>query len=300
MAQQSSSVRLRQIALVTNDLKRARQEITDILGAPVIYEDPTVRQWGLENFLVPLGGDIIEVVAPTRSGTTAGRLLDKRGEGGYMIIMQTEDADARSKDIVTSGRSKVIFQHPFSYSYPSWNGAKDEGFCIQYHPKGIAGGMMPELDSHKACERNPRPLTTRFSPWHPCGPDYDRYLGVMKSTAHLHLRGCLLNLDAGGKVNANAALQQWSETYDIPVRDTHLVFTNAQMSFARGHEGRSEGLLFITIRVDTRSQMQGILDRARAAGKTVHTDGDWFEMVGVRWNFWTDEGRSRSGPAARL
>jgi hypothetical protein len=77
---------------------------------------------------VAIGGDIIEVVAPSKPGTTAGRLLKKRGDGGYMIIMQTIDAAGRRKYIESKKLAKVIFSH----SYP-------DGECIQYHPKGIPG-----------------------------------------------------------------------------------------------------------------------------------------------------------------
>lgn len=294
----TSPVRLRQVALVVHDLARARQEITEILGVPVTFEDPAVGQWGLENFLVPIGGDIIEVVAPTRPGTTAGRLLEKRGEGGYMIIMQNKDADATRKKIEAAGTSKVIFSHAVSKSYPSWGGVKDEGFCIQYHPKGFKGGMMPELDSHTPCEKNPEPLTERFSPWHACGSEYDRYVLDMKKTSHLHLLGC--NLSLGRRdTDVEGAAQQWSNAFDIPISYDHLVFANAQIGFSPGQEGHSEGLLYISIAVSDDKRMKGILDRARAVGKIVHTPGDWFEMAGVRWNFVSWESINRGAASCQ-
>lgn len=292
----TSPVRLRQVALVARDLAKARDELTTILGVPVIYEDPAVGQWGLENFLVPIGGDIIEVVSPTRSGTTAGRLLDKRGDGGYMIIMQTIDAESRRKSIEAAGKVRVIFGHPFSHSYPSWKGVKDEGFCIQYHPKGIKGGMMPELDSHTPCEMNSEPLADRFSPWHACGAEYDRYVQDMKRTAHLHLIGCNLHL-GGGETDSAGAGKQWSENFGIPVTRDELAFSNARIGFSCGQDDRPEGLADITIAVDQVDQMNVILDRARAAGKTVHKPGDWFEMVGVRWNLVALDKQTSKGPA---
>lgn len=78
--------------------------------------------------LVPLGGEMIEVVSPFKQGTTAGRLLEKRGDGGYMIIMQTEDAKKRRQYIESQGLAKVIT-------------AQDHGdtVVVQYHPKGIKG-----------------------------------------------------------------------------------------------------------------------------------------------------------------
>ena len=80
--------------------------------------------------VVPLGGDMIEVVSPIQEGTTAGRLLEKRGEGGYMIIMQTEDAKKRREYIEAKKLAKVIFEHEYT-----------DSVCIQYHPKGIKGTL---------------------------------------------------------------------------------------------------------------------------------------------------------------
>jgi hypothetical protein len=77
---------------------------------------------------VPIGGDFIEVVSPIKDGTTAGRLIQKRGDGGYMIIMQTEDAKKRRELIEAKGLAKVIFEHDL-----------EDSVCIQYHPKGIKG-----------------------------------------------------------------------------------------------------------------------------------------------------------------
>jgi hypothetical protein len=123
-------VRLRQIALVAKDLQKAKELLNKILGTEVIYVDPAVGQWGLENFLVAVGGEVIEVVAPTKPGTTAGRLLERKGDGGYMIIMQTGDAKKRKEYIESKGLAKVIFTHE----------TKDS-MTVQYHPKGIPGAF---------------------------------------------------------------------------------------------------------------------------------------------------------------
>lgn len=77
---------------------------------------------------VPLGGELIEVVSPFQEGTTAGRLLQKRGDGGYMIIMQTQDAPKRKKHVLDKGLGKVILEHDGPDSH-----------VVQYHPKGIKG-----------------------------------------------------------------------------------------------------------------------------------------------------------------
>lgn len=128
-----SPTRLRQIALIAEDIERAKYLLTTILGTEVVYTDSQVAQWGIKNFLVAIGGDIIEVCSPIQPNTTVGRLLQKRGDGGYMIIMQTLDAAARRRHIESNGLAKVIFSHSHSHD------DDDHVQCIQYHPKGIAG-----------------------------------------------------------------------------------------------------------------------------------------------------------------
>lgn len=114
--------------MVAKDLKKAEELLTKVIGTEVVYVDPGVGKWGLENILVAIGGEIIEVVSPTRPGTTAGRQLDKRGDGGYMLIMQNADAKKRKEYIESKGLAKVIYTHEAEGS-----------FGVQYHPKGIRG-----------------------------------------------------------------------------------------------------------------------------------------------------------------
>ena len=97
-------MRLRQIALVGADLEVARADITAILGLGAAYADPGVGKYGLHNAVWPIGDTFLEVVSPTRDGTTAGRLLAKRGgDGGYMAIFQCEDLVAARARVTAQG-----------------------------------------------------------------------------------------------------------------------------------------------------------------------------------------------------
>ncbi|EDU49750.1 hypothetical protein PtrSN002B_007770 [Pyrenophora tritici-repentis] len=262
--------RLRQIALVAKDLEGTKQLLTHVLGIDVIFEDVAVEQWGLKNFLVPLGGDMIEVVSPIKEGTTAGRMLEKRGEGGYMIIMETEDAKKRRDYIVANELAKVIFEHEYT-----------DSVCIQYHPKGIKGGIMPELDSHTPSPSNPTPLQTRFSPWHACGTQVDSYTSLMKQSGHLNLEGCALRLRPGD-AGHEAASRQWEEIFGVGRSRDMLAFTNARLGFIRGQEGLPEGLVSITVGVRGKEKLDAILESARNAG--VCRNG-WVDMCGIKWYF---------------
>lgn len=155
-----TDTRLRQIALIVEDLPAAerllvchvtreyapsltavdhstrdRSHLSRCRGCEVWFREFS-RQVSVDGTVLPsltrlpvaIGGDVIEVLAPIKEGTTAGRLLQKRGDGGYMIIMQTLDAAARREYIQSKDLSRVI------YGY-----TEGDVECVQYHPKGIPG-----------------------------------------------------------------------------------------------------------------------------------------------------------------
>ena len=142
---------------------------------------------------------------------------------------------------------------------------------------------MPELDSHKPSPTNPNPLSTRFSPWHACGPlsSYPTYSAIMKRHSDLHLVGVVLRL-APGDSETEAASRQWEGIFGVPRSRDLLAFTNARMGFIRGEEGEREGLVSITIAVEGKERLSGILHRASKAG--LCGDG-WIDICGVKWYF---------------
>ncbi|MEZ5380077.1 MAG: VOC family protein [Acidimicrobiales bacterium] len=85
-------LRLRQVALVASDLATSETELGDALGLDICFRDPGVGAFGLHNALFLIGDRFLEIVSPTQENTTAGRLLERRqGDGGYMVILQTDD-----------------------------------------------------------------------------------------------------------------------------------------------------------------------------------------------------------------
>ena len=87
-------IRLRQVAFVAADLSPVEADIEEHLGLESCFRDPGVARFGLRNVLYPVGDQLLEVVSPTEAGTTAGRLLAKRGgDGGYMVILQVDDLE---------------------------------------------------------------------------------------------------------------------------------------------------------------------------------------------------------------
>ena len=62
-------MRLRQIAVVAQDLQKVGSEITGVLGVEACFTDPGVKQFGLKNTLWPIGTQMLEVVTPITDGT---------------------------------------------------------------------------------------------------------------------------------------------------------------------------------------------------------------------------------------
>src|SRR5215218_5088042 len=100
----ASYVRLRQICLVAPHLEPVIPDISAIMGLNVCYRDGNVARYGLENALLPVDTILLEVVAPTRPGTAAGRFLDRTGgRGGYMAILSCNDPDERGRHAESLG-----------------------------------------------------------------------------------------------------------------------------------------------------------------------------------------------------
>src|SRR6185369_3772009 len=100
----SGTMKLRQCVFVCKDLESSREELCDILGIEVAYRDPGVAKWGLVNVVCPIGHDFLEIVTPEQPGTSAGRYIERRkGDGGYMVIIQVPDAKAERARVTGLG-----------------------------------------------------------------------------------------------------------------------------------------------------------------------------------------------------
>ncbi|WP_134322095.1 VOC family protein [Cumulibacter soli] len=146
-------MRLRQVALVAADLGPVEREIEQQLGVELCYRDPGVGHFGLRNALYPVGDKLLEVVSPTEDGTTAGRLLDKRGgDGGYMVILQVDDLDALKSSFEPNGVRVVHVAR----------GAGIEG--IHLHPRDVGGAIL-------SVDR-----TEDWGEWAWAGPDWKNHI----------------------------------------------------------------------------------------------------------------------------
>jgi hypothetical protein len=123
-------MRIRQIVFAARDLQQGSAALAALLDLDPPYRDPGVAEFGLDNAVFVFGDQFIEIVAPVRDGTTAGRLLERRGDSGYMLILQTDDfARARAR-LAEQGVRTV-----FAAEYPDIQ-------AVHLHPKDIGGAIV--------------------------------------------------------------------------------------------------------------------------------------------------------------
>ena len=209
-------MRLRQIALVGQDLAACEADIRAILGLDYAYDDPGVGTFGLRNAVFPVGETFLEVVSPKEAGTTAGRLLDKRGgDGGYMVIFQVRDIGPARARLEAVGARTVA------------NADRDGVHMSHIHPKDI-GGAIVSVDQMEPWER-----------WEWGGPVWREHVRTDTATT---ITGAEIQSD-----DPAAMARRWSEVLGQPVEAADGGWRmdldeGGEIRFVGATDGRGEGL----------------------------------------------------------
>lgn len=208
-------MRLRQVALVGADLARARADIEAVLGLGQPYADPGVGKYGLVNAVWPVGDTFLEVVSPQAEGTTAGRLLEKRGgDGGYMAIFQVDDI-AQARDRIAAAGVRVVDQVD-----------RDGVAMTHLHPKDL-GGAIVSIDAMVPKER-----------WEWGGPDWQ---ANVRTDVSAEIRGAELQAD-----DPRAMAMRWAAALGRPVEGApsgwRIPLEGGELRFVAAKDGRGEGL----------------------------------------------------------
>ena len=250
-------LRLRQIALVAEKLAPVEEELADVLGIAVAHRDPGVGQFGLENALLPVGNQILEVLAPVREHSAGGRYLERRGgDGGYMVITQCDDHAPRRARVEELG-IRIVGQ----FETPEYR-------HMQLHPRDT-GGSFFEIDE----QLGPR-AHDPDGPWEPAGPNWREFRRLERVTG---IVAAEVQCDDPGRTAA-----RWSEIAEIPLAgngDPVLPLTDAVVRFVPCTDGRPEGLGGIDVAC---ADAQAVL--AAAAARGVRTGERQVYLCGMRVN----------------
>jgi catechol 2,3-dioxygenase-like lactoylglutathione lyase family enzyme len=249
-------LRLRQVALVASDLDRAETLFEDVLGLAVCHRDPAVAEFGLRNILLPVGNQFIEVVAPTRAGTAAGRYLERRGgDGGYMVITQCDDHAPRRARVAALG---VRVVHAFE---------TDTFRNLQLHPRDT-GGTFLEIDEQLGPQAH-----EPDGPWLPAGPDWQRArrLAWVQGIAAAEIQAD----------DPRAVAARWASIAECPLDGSgatwRLRLDGAELRFVPVTDDRPEGLGGLDLRC---AEPVPVLAAARDLGCAV--DGNCIALGGMR------------------
>jgi hypothetical protein len=250
----ASYLRLRQICLVAPHLEPAISDIAVIMGLRVCYRDGNVAKYGLENALLPVDTILLEVVAPFKPGTAAGRFLEKTGgRGGYMAIFCCDDPDARGKHAEKIGVrvANVIDHAPYH--------------GVQLHPRDCRAAFI-EFNHTDGSD-------DILGPYPPAGPDWQK--SIRKDVTQA-LTGVEMQ-----SPEPQALAEHWGKIIGIPVSkgeagEPVLKLPNCGFRFVKGASDLMSGLTF---RV---GDIARVRDAAQARGHEV--SGGSFALGGVTFH----------------
>jgi hypothetical protein len=209
--------RLRQVALVAADCTATAGQLQRAFGWPEPFHDPGVGQFGLTNAVFAAGDTFVEVVAPVRPDTTAGRYLARRGgDSGYMAIFQMPDvAEARRR--VAAAGVRVV-----------WATDLADIAGTHLHPKDVPGAIV-SLDWADPPES-----------WRWAGPEWT-------GRAPAHSGGAVAGITVGVTDPASAAAR-WAEVLGLTVTAGNgaavieLPDASQELRFVPAAAGRGEAI----------------------------------------------------------
>lgn len=233
-------MRFRQGVFVARDLEATTAELCDILGIEVAYRDPGVVKWGLANVVCPTGDDFLEIVAPTRDGTSAGRYLDRRnGDGGYMVILQVPDAIPHRERITAMGVRAVEQKNLPEYRY------------THFHPSDTSGVLL-SIDSVQ-----PPAGADAAKFWPPASSGWTKYerSDVTRGLAGVEIQ----HVDPAG------AATTWSRILARPVimrGDTSVIaIDGGEIRFVAAADGRGPGVSAFDVKAADKARILAAADK---------------------------------------
>lgn len=241
-------MRIRQIVFAAKDLASARQILADLLQLETPFRDPGVGEFGIDNAVFTFGDQFIEVISPYKEGTACGRHLQRYGDSGYMLLVQTDDFERERVRLAAMGVRSI------------WHSGHADISAMHLHPKDV-GAVILSVDQ-------PKPAAA----WRWGGPDWRVLPGPR---GQQRVRGITLC-----SPEPAALAQRWAKVLDRPVpveygKGWRLALQDGFAQFDLSADGR-EGVSAFFLEV---AEPATVLQRAKAMGLAV--DGASVEMLGT-------------------
>lgn len=207
---------------MARDCGRVAAELQQAFGWARPFHDPGVGRFGLTNAVFAAGDTFVEVVAPARPETAAGRYLERRGgDGGYMAIFQVPDLAAARRRIADLGLRVV------------WTADLPDIAATHVHPGDLPGAIV-------SIDWAAPPQSWRWAgpPWTGQAPEHDPG----------GLTGLTIEV-----TDPAAAARRWAAVLGIPADGdkrpglVHLPDSGQQLEFVAARAGHGEGITAVTI-----------------------------------------------------
>ena len=243
-------MKLRQIALVAADLPTVSDTFFAWLGIDEAFVDEGVAQFGLQNIVMTIGETYLEVVSPVQEGTTAGRLLERRGgDGGYMVIVQAQDWRAELERIEQSDIQIV------------WQADTEKAQGLHMHPRDVPGAIA-SIDGMVPPEE-----------WYWAGPGWQQRAARNVSA----IIG--VEIQSG---DPDTVAQRWGRAYqrdiDVSTAVPTLRFEQGEVRFVQDEDGRGDGVSTIDL---STADVDEMLRSAETLGLPV--DGEKVKICGTQF-----------------
>lgn len=245
-------MRLRQVALVAHELAPVRKQLFALFGLQRDFKDPGVGAFGLENSVMAIGSTFLEVVAPVKDDTTAGRLLARRGgDGGYMVIVQTDDLSIDKARIEKLGVRIV------------WEADLPDAKAFHMHPRDV-GGAIVSFDQMSPPES-----------WKWAGDDWqNRSADLVDEIVGVELQA----------EDVQTMADRWAEVFGREVSSGEdclsITLDHGVIRFVKDTNGRGDGVCGVDVRTD---KLASILSIANQEGLEI--EGNRVTVCGTDFRF---------------
>jgi hypothetical protein len=236
-------MRIRQVVIAARDLETTVEHLRTVLGIEVSFRDPGVAEFGLVNAVMPVGDTFLEVVSPVAATAPARRFLDRRGgDGGYMVMLQTDHLDDDRRRIAALGVRVV------------WQVDLDDIRDTHLHPADVGGAILALDDARPA------------SSWRWAGPGWES-----KATTDRVRAVTGVQLEAADPERLAA---RWAEVLDRPAVRTapeafEIALAPGTLRFGPSAGAAAPHVAGYELAATDRTR---ILDAARARGLTSADD----------------------------
>lgn len=217
--------RIRQVVVLVPDLEETLTQCRDTFGFTSGTRDAeSMAELGFEHEVLSFADTFLEVCAPLTADSVGGRLVERKGAVGYMLVVQVEDQQA-----VIDRAAGLDFAPLFAQDF--------EGNRIsQWHPKSL--GTLAEIDQVEPAE------SWHFAP---------RIFDASCTDVARDIVGAEL-----ATPDPEAMAKVWSQVLDVPLSDpTTLPLSATVLRFVPA--GESTGLVAVDVAATVPSRVGDVV-----------------------------------------